>query len=127
VSLLHIQGPQVAQRGHRRDRSCAALSFTSNLNDIDIDMIRPYLPMSGILAGGNGAFDGATRLLVAFTFGMGILVLAYAAGHHSGGQINCAVTLSLVLGGQVPWFQGLVIAIVLLPICSLCAVLLKKR
>lgn len=83
--------------------------------------------MSGILAGGNGAFDGATRLLVAFTFGMGILVLAYAAGHHSGGQINCAVTLSLVLGGQVPWFQGLVIAIVLLPICSLCAVLLKKR
>mmetsp|Transcript_33157 Transcript_33157/g.88046 ORF Transcript_33157/g.88046 Transcript_33157/m.88046 type:complete len:221 (-) Transcript_33157:412-1074(-) len=39
-------------------------------------------------------------------FGMGILVLAYAAGHHSGGQINCAVTFSLVLGGQVPWFQG---------------------
>ncbi len=59
-------------------------------------------------AGGNGASDGATRLLVALTFGMGILVLAYAAGHHSGGQINCAVTLSLVLGGQVPWFQGLV-------------------
>ena len=61
-----------------------------------------------ISAGGNGAFDGATRLLVAMTFGMGILVLAYAAGHHSGGQINCAVTLSLVLGGQVPWFQGVV-------------------
>ena len=48
-----------------------------------------------------------TRLIVAFSFGMSILVLAYAIGHHSGGQINCAVTFSLVLGGQVPWFQGL--------------------
>jgi len=49
----------------------------------------------------------ATRLLVAMAFGMGILVLAYTIGHHSGGQINCAVTFSLVLGGQVPWYQGL--------------------
>ncbi len=64
--------------------------------------------LPAVSSGGNGAFDGATRLLVALTFGMGILVLAYAAGHHSGGQINCAVTLSLVLGGQVPWFQGVV-------------------
>jgi len=54
----------------------------------------------------NGAFDGATRLVVAFAFGMGILVLAYSIGHHSGGHINCAVTFSLVLGGQVPWYQG---------------------
>ena len=56
---------------------------------------------------GHGAFDAASRLVVAMAFGMGILVLAYAIGHHSGGQINCAVTFSLVLGGQVPWFQGL--------------------
>jgi len=54
----------------------------------------------------NGASDGETRLLVAFAFGMGIMVLAYAIGHHSGGHINCAVTFSLVLGGQVPWYQG---------------------
>jgi MIP family channel proteins len=59
------------------------------------------------VACGNGAFDAASRLMVAFAFGMAILVLAYAVGHHSGGQINCAVTLSLVLGGQVPWYQGL--------------------
>ena len=39
--------------------------------------------------------------MVAFAFGMAIMVLAYTIGHHSGGQINCAVTLSLVLGGQV--------------------------
>jgi glycerol uptake facilitator-like aquaporin len=32
---------------------------------------------------------------------MAILVLAYSIGHHSGGHINCAVTFSLVLGGQV--------------------------
>jgi hypothetical protein len=50
---------------------------------------------------GHGASDGPTRLVVALAFGMGILVLAYTIGHHSGGQINCAVTLSLVLGGQV--------------------------
>jgi len=55
----------------------------------------------------NGAGDSPSRLIVALAFGMGILVLAYSVGHHSGGQINCAVTLSLVLGGQVPWYQGL--------------------
>merc|ERR1719221_2497872 len=58
------------------------------------------------VACGNGASDGETRLLVAFAFGMGILVLAFSIGPHSGGQINCAVTFSLVLGGQVPWYQG---------------------
>eukprot|EP00441_Pelagodinium_beii_P027860 CAMPEP_0197653082 /NCGR_PEP_ID=MMETSP1338-20131121/34839_1 /TAXON_ID=43686 ORGANISM="Pelagodinium beii, Strain RCC1491" /NCGR_SAMPLE_ID=MMETSP1338 /ASSEMBLY_ACC=CAM_ASM_000754 /LENGTH=268 /DNA_ID=CAMNT_0043228085 /DNA_START=83 /DNA_END=889 /DNA_ORIENTATION=+ len=56
---------------------------------------------------GNGASDAASRLMVALAFGMGILVLAYSIGHHSGGQINCAVTFSLVCGGQVPWYQGL--------------------
>eukprot|EP00928_Gymnodinium_smaydae_P093956 TRINITY_DN7835_c0_g2_i1.p1 TRINITY_DN7835_c0_g2~~TRINITY_DN7835_c0_g2_i1.p1 ORF type:complete len:297 (-),score=57.93 TRINITY_DN7835_c0_g2_i1:326-1216(-) len=55
----------------------------------------------------NGASDGETRLIVAFAFGMAILVLAYSIGHHSGGHINCAVTFSLVLGGQVPWYQGI--------------------
>jgi len=54
----------------------------------------------------NGASTGATRLVVAFAFGMAIMVLAYSIGHHSGGHINCAVTFSLVLGGNVPWYQG---------------------
>lgn len=52
---------------------------------------------------GNGAFDGATRLVVAFAFGIAIMVLAYTVAKHSGGQINGAVTLSLVLGGIVTW------------------------
>jgi aquaporin Z len=52
---------------------------------------------------GHGAFDAASRLQVAFSFGMTIMVLAYAIGKHSGGQINSAVTLSLMLGGILPW------------------------
>jgi len=55
----------------------------------------------------NGAGDGQNRLLVAFAFGIGIMVLAYSVGHHSGGHINCAVTFSLVLGGICPWYQGI--------------------
>mmetsp|Transcript_50463 Transcript_50463/g.123060 ORF Transcript_50463/g.123060 Transcript_50463/m.123060 type:complete len:583 (-) Transcript_50463:465-2213(-) len=54
-----------------------------------------------------GPSDGETRLVVALSFGMSILVLVYTIGHHSGGQINCAVTISLVLGGIIPWYQGL--------------------
>lgn len=55
----------------------------------------------------NGAYDAMTRTVVAFAFGMAIMVLAYSIGHHSGGHLNCAVTFSLVLGGQVHWAQGL--------------------
>eukprot|EP00931_Biecheleriopsis_adriatica_P091024 TRINITY_DN64931_c0_g1_i1.p1 TRINITY_DN64931_c0_g1~~TRINITY_DN64931_c0_g1_i1.p1 ORF type:complete len:285 (+),score=45.48 TRINITY_DN64931_c0_g1_i1:48-857(+) len=55
----------------------------------------------------HGASDGETRLVVAFAFGMAIMVLAFSIGHHSGGHLNCAVTFSLVLGGEVPWYQGI--------------------
>jgi len=55
---------------------------------------------------GYGASDAETRLVVAFAFGMSILVLAYAVTHLSGGHINGAVTFSLVLGGALPWYQG---------------------
>ncbi|CAE8635190.1 unnamed protein product [Polarella glacialis] len=56
----------------------------------------------------NGAGDSASRLMVAFGFGMSILVLAYSVAHHSGGHINCAVTFALVLSGITPWRQGLI-------------------
>jgi len=49
----------------------------------------------------NGAFDGATRLMVAFSFGMSILALAYATSHLSGGQVNPAVTFALWLAGTM--------------------------
>eukprot|EP00442_Polarella_glacialis_P035809 CAMPEP_0115069988 /NCGR_PEP_ID=MMETSP0227-20121206/12862_1 /TAXON_ID=89957 /ORGANISM="Polarella glacialis, Strain CCMP 1383" /LENGTH=394 /DNA_ID=CAMNT_0002456449 /DNA_START=60 /DNA_END=1244 /DNA_ORIENTATION=- len=60
----------------------------------------------------NGAGDNAiSRLMVAFSFGMSILVLAYSVAHHSGGHINCAVTFALVLSGVTPWRQGLIYTI----------------
>jgi len=57
----------------------------------------------------NSPDDGvmAWRLYVAFGFGMSIMVLVYATAHTSGGQINSAVTLSLVVGGKLDWVQGL--------------------
>mmetsp|Transcript_47624 Transcript_47624/g.101953 ORF Transcript_47624/g.101953 Transcript_47624/m.101953 type:complete len:298 (+) Transcript_47624:99-992(+) len=48
-----------------------------------------------------------SKLAVCFAFGFGIVVLAYAIGHHSGGQINCAVTFALVLAGELNWKQGI--------------------
>lgn len=60
---------------------------------------------------GNGASDGASRFLVAMCFGMSILVLAYSVAHHSGGHINCAVTLALVIARITPWHHGLAFTI----------------
>ncbi|CAJ1381738.1 unnamed protein product [Effrenium voratum] len=55
-----------------------------------------------------GPSDGPTRLVVAFAFGLSVMAIAYSVGHHSGGQLNPAVTLSLAIGGAVPWYQGVV-------------------
>lgn len=55
----------------------------------------------------HGAGTPITRLIIAFSFGMTVMAVAYAIGHHSGGHLNCAVTFSLVLGGAVSWNQGL--------------------
>jgi aquaporin Z len=59
----------------------------------------------------HGWFDAETRLAVAFAFGMSVMVLSYAIGHHSGAHLNPAVSFSLVLGGNVPWYQGLANAV----------------
>jgi len=50
--------------------------------------------------------DGGWVLQVALSFGLAITALAYAVGHYSGGQINPAVTLGLVLSGQCSITQG---------------------
>merc|ERR1719446_756664 len=52
--------------------------------------------------------EAGWRLQVALTFGLAITGLAYAIGHISGGQINCAVTLGLVVSGNLGLLQGLV-------------------
>jgi len=62
---------------------------------------------------GGGEDEGATSalpgwvLMVALAFGFAITSLAYAIGHHSGGHINCAVTLGLVLAGECGVAQGI--------------------
>ena len=45
-------------------------------------------------------------LMVSLSFGLSITALAYSIGHHSGGHINCAVTLGLVLTGNCGLLQG---------------------
>lgn len=45
-------------------------------------------------------------LQVALTFGFATTVLSYTIGRSSGGQINCAVTLALVLSGHCSALQG---------------------
>lgn len=51
--------------------------------------------------------EGSAWILqVSLTFGLAITSLAYAIGHYSGGHINVAVTLGLVLAGQVSIAQG---------------------
>lgn len=59
----------------------------------------------------NGWFDAESRMFVAFSFGMAVMVLTYAIGHQSGGHFNVAVTLSLVISNQVHLLQGLANAI----------------
>ena len=54
----------------------------------------------------GGITDPAWTLCVAMAFGMAIMVLVYATAHTSGGQINCAVTLALVLTGELSVKQG---------------------
>jgi MIP family channel proteins len=45
---------------------------------------------------------------VSLAFGLAITALAYSIGHYSGGHINCAVTLGLVMSGLCEPLQGLV-------------------
>jgi MIP family channel proteins len=45
-------------------------------------------------------------LQVALSFGFAISSLAYAIGHYSGGQINCAVTFGLLLSGNISVIQA---------------------
>mmetsp|Transcript_14755 Transcript_14755/g.37459 ORF Transcript_14755/g.37459 Transcript_14755/m.37459 type:complete len:485 (+) Transcript_14755:80-1534(+) len=98
------------------DRSITGMADTQGRRPHVVDVKAAAAELIGMLlfvvvgcgtACAHGAGDGETRLIVALAFGMAILVLAYSVGHHSGGHLNCAVTFSLVLGGQVPWYQGI--------------------
>lgn len=45
-------------------------------------------------------------ITTALAFGFAIMYLVYTFGHISGGQVNCAVTLALVLSGHLGVVQG---------------------
>lgn len=71
-----------------------------------------YLAMTLFVIIGCGsammvAKDAGWVLQVSLTFGLAITSLAYTVGHWSGAQINCAVTLGLVIAGQVTIEQGM--------------------
>jgi aquaporin Z len=54
---------------------------------------------------GAAVYSGGDLVATALTFGLTVVVMAYAVGRISGGHFNPAVTLGAVLGGRLPWSQ----------------------
>ena len=50
--------------------------------------------------------SGGDYVATGLTFGLTVVVMAYAVGRISGGHFNPAVTLGAVLGGRLPWNQA---------------------
>ncbi len=55
---------------------------------------------------GAAIYNGGNVVAIALTFGLTVVVMAYAVGRVSGGHFNPAVTLGAVLGGRLPWNQA---------------------
>lgn len=54
---------------------------------------------------GAALISGGDYVATGLTFGLTVVVMAYAVGRISGGHFNPAVTLGAVLGGRLPWNQ----------------------
>lgn len=54
---------------------------------------------------GAAIFSGGDYVATGLTFGLTVIVMAYAVGRVSGGHFNPAVTLGAVLGGRLAWNQ----------------------
>ncbi|SEC55952.1 aquaporin Z [Nocardioides exalbidus] len=52
---------------------------------------------------GAAIYSGGNIVSTGLTFGLTVVVMAYAVGRISGGHFNPAVTLGAVLGGRLPW------------------------
>lgn len=52
---------------------------------------------------GAAVYSGGDLVATGLTFGLTVVVMAYAVGRVSGGHFNPAVTLGAVLGGRLPW------------------------
>ena len=70
------------------------------------DQFRPYfaeLLGTGILVfvGGLAILSGGSTIVIAFGFGLGLMIALYAVGEVSGGHFNPAVTLGAFLDGRI--------------------------
>jgi len=52
---------------------------------------------------GAALMSGGDYITTGLSFGLAVVVMAYAVGRISGGHFNPAVTLGAVLGGRLPW------------------------
>lgn len=91
VGFSTVRSSSFAQQSADQNATDSGLAITRSTEDL-IDIIKI-----------NSSFGIAT----AMAFGMGILTMAYAIGHISGGQLNPAVTLGLVLSGNLGLLQGI--------------------
>lgn len=56
----------------------------------------------------DGSNSNQTVIHIALSYGLGLLVTAWTLYRVSGGLFNPAVTLGLVLTGNIPWLRGLI-------------------
>ncbi|WP_207769269.1 aquaporin [Nocardioides currus] len=52
---------------------------------------------------GAALMSGGNYIATGLSFGLTVVVMAYAVGRISGGHFNPAVTLGAILGGRLPW------------------------
>jgi len=102
---MQEQEQSAIQKGQNQGRS-AADEFSGKA------ALAEFIAMTLFVVIGCGSAMGVANeagwvLQVALTFGFAITSLAYAIGSYSGGQINCAVTLALVVAGHLDMMQGL--------------------
>jgi len=63
------------------------------------------------IGGPEGYTQGDWHINVALAFGLAITVIAYATAHRSGGHINCAVTIALMISSDCEIVDGIGIII----------------
>lgn len=117
VVLLQAQGvaDNVIQGGAESLPKYEGSTMPSGAATSTLDLkasIAEYLAMTLFVTVGCGSAMGVAKepgwvLQVALTFGVAITVLVYGIAHYSGGHINSAVTLAMVVTGHCTLMQGI--------------------
>jgi MIP family channel proteins len=113
--MLQSPEPRVQISSRLAEESIGARKSSHSAQEADVELsavFAEYLAMTLFVVIGCGSAMGSAKepgwiLQVALTFGFAITSLAYAVGHYSGGQINCAVTLGLYLSGNLSASQAI--------------------